>query len=408
MNILKTNKWLQLSLLNFFVVAVLGVLMRYKIGFEFPFFNQKNLQHAHSHFALAAWISQTLMVLMIEAISVHFTSKRQKIYDFVLIINQISAVGMLLSFVGQGYGLFSIAFSSVSLFISLFFSVLYAQDLLKLTQEKSRLWFFAALVFNALSVLGTVNLIYMMVSKNLDQHSYLASVYWYLHFQYNGWFFFASMGLFSYFLKGETQFGLPSFLFWIWAVSCVPAFGLSVLWMQLNDLAFWVVVLAGLAQLGAWLAFLAHVFRLKLKIGAVAKFLLFFVGIALSVKWSLQAASVIPALSKLAFGFRPIVIAYMHLIFLGIFTMFLISYAYLRGFWKVNRLFYWGLGMLASGVFLNELVLAIQGIASLSYTLVPAVNEILFGVSLLLLLSIALILASQKFVKSYDHSHKSF
>ncbi len=39
--------------------------MRYKIGFEFPFFNQKNLQHSHSHFAFAGWVSHTLMTLMV-------------------------------------------------------------------------------------------------------------------------------------------------------------------------------------------------------------------------------------------------------------------------------------------------------------------------------------------------------
>ncbi len=34
--------WLKFSLLNLCLVAALGVLMRYKIGFEFPFFNQKH------------------------------------------------------------------------------------------------------------------------------------------------------------------------------------------------------------------------------------------------------------------------------------------------------------------------------------------------------------------------------
>ena len=57
--------WLKFSLINLLIVALLGLLMRYKIGFEFPFFNQKNLQHSHSHFAFAGWISHTLMVLMV-------------------------------------------------------------------------------------------------------------------------------------------------------------------------------------------------------------------------------------------------------------------------------------------------------------------------------------------------------
>jgi hypothetical protein len=41
----KASFWLKIALFNLFFVAVLGLLMRYKIGFEFPFLNQKNLQH---------------------------------------------------------------------------------------------------------------------------------------------------------------------------------------------------------------------------------------------------------------------------------------------------------------------------------------------------------------------------
>lgn len=60
-----TKFWLKFSLINLFLVAFLGLIMRYKIGFEFPFFDQKFLQHSHSHFAFSGWISHTLMVLMV-------------------------------------------------------------------------------------------------------------------------------------------------------------------------------------------------------------------------------------------------------------------------------------------------------------------------------------------------------
>lgn len=57
--------WLKFSIVNLFFVTYLGTLMRYKIGFDFPLFVQKNLLHSHSHFAFTGWISHTLMVLMI-------------------------------------------------------------------------------------------------------------------------------------------------------------------------------------------------------------------------------------------------------------------------------------------------------------------------------------------------------
>jgi hypothetical protein len=47
------------------------------------------------------------------------------------------------------------------------------------------------------------------------------------------------------------------------------------------------------------------------------------------------------------------------------------------------------------GVFLNELVLAIQGIASFSYFPIKYINEILFVVSLILFLGSIMIVYSQ-------------
>jgi hypothetical protein len=38
--------WLKFSLINLLIVALIGLLMRYKIGFEFPFLDQKHLQHS--------------------------------------------------------------------------------------------------------------------------------------------------------------------------------------------------------------------------------------------------------------------------------------------------------------------------------------------------------------------------
>ena len=54
--------WLKLSLISLLTVGLLGVLMRYKICYELPFVDQKHTQHAHSHFAFAGWVTQTLMV----------------------------------------------------------------------------------------------------------------------------------------------------------------------------------------------------------------------------------------------------------------------------------------------------------------------------------------------------------
>ena len=49
-----------------------------------------------------------------------------------------------------------------------------------------------------------------------------------------------------------------------------------------------------------------------------------------------------------------------------------------------------------AGVFLNELVLAVQGIASFSYTVIPFANEFLFIVAALIFSGIFILVLSQR------------
>ena len=118
------------------------------------------------------------------------------------------------------------------------------------------------------------------------------------------------------------------------------------------------------------------------------KYLIIFISFALSAKFLLQLGSTVPAISKLAFGFRPIVIAYLHLILLAIISLFLLLYIYANKFIVISKKTILGLILFSIGVVLNEVVLGVQGIASLSYTMIPFINEALFGIALLLFVSI--------------------
>ena len=63
---------------------------------------------------------------------------------------------------------------------------------------------------------------------------------------------------------------------------------------------------------------------------------------------------------------------------------------------SVNKLTTMALGLFTIGVLLNEIVLAIQGVAAFGYIVVKYVNGILFSISLLLLLGAVLMLLSQR------------
>jgi hypothetical protein len=85
----------------------------------------------------------------------------------------------------------------------------------------------------------------------------------------------------------------------------------------------------------------------------------------------------------------------LHLVLLAVISLFILSYLYTFKLIAVNRLTTVAFSFFVVGVFLNELVLAIQGVAAFGYIVVKYVNEILFGVSLILLLGALLIVLSQ-------------
>ena len=395
----KTSFWIRFSILNLLFVAFLGLLMRYKIGFEFPLLNQKNLQHSHSHFAFAGWVTHTLITLIIAFLQKHDTLNKIafKKYNLILIGNLICSYVMLFSFIIQGYGAISITFSTLSIFVSYWFAYVFFKDYKLLeTSSVAIKWFKAALFFNVISSLGTFALAYMMATKNIHQNEYLASIYYYLHFQYNGWFFFACMGLLLEYLKvtnHSNRIYSHSFtaLFW----SCIAGYFLSVLWLELPIWIYTITALSAIIQVIFWYFLFKTILKenklLLINLPGYLKYLVLFIGLALSLKFLLQLGSTIPAVSKLTFGFRPIVIAYLHLILLAIISLFLLFYIYANDFISVNKKTILGLILFSIGVVLNEVVLGIQGIASFSYTLVPFVNEFLFGIAMLLFISIFLI-----------------
>lgn len=386
---LNLSYWIKFSLFNLFLVATLGLLMRYKIAFELPFIHQKNILHSHSHFAFSGWVSQTLIVLMVHYLSKQNNSINIEKYKKIFIANLVCAYIMLFSFIYQGYGLISILFSTLSIFVSFWFAIIYFKDLKMVSDnELAKSWFKAALFFYVISSFGTFALAFMMATKNLPQDFYLSSIYFYLHFQYNGWFWFACMGLFMNQLISNISIEKANKTIFTWFfISCIPAYLLSVLWLELPIWVYSLAVLSAILQILAWLKFMKIIIPNFIKNFTLAPFFKWiYISIisCVSIKFLLQFGSTIPLVGKLAFGFRPIVIAYLHLVLLAIISGFLLIYLFTNKLVIQNNSIKKALALFIIGVFLNELVLAVQGIASFSYTLIPYVNEMLFGIAIIL------------------------
>ncbi len=391
--------WIKISIINLLVVSILGVCLRYKILYTLPFIDQKHLLHSHSHFAFTGWITQTLMVLIVAFMSRKLEKDLFKKYHLLVLLNLIAAWGMLITFILQGYGTFSITFSTTSIFIGYAFSFFAWKDLNKILDEAvTVLWLKVALLSSAISSLGAFALAYMMATKTIHQNWYLSAQYFFLHFQYNGWFFFTCMGLLSsHFLKPYIDTKKLALIFYLFAFALIPAFFLSVLWMKLPLAIYLLIVLAATAQVMAWLFLLFQIKKNFLSITRVLKNklinkLLIVVLIAITIKIFLQFGSIHPALSDLAFGFRPIVIGYLHLVLLGIISLSLLIYILASNIFIENKLIQKGIFFFAIYIIINEILLMLQGVAALDYIIIPYINEALLLTAILLFLSISILL----------------
>jgi hypothetical protein len=239
-----------------------------------------------------------------------------------------------------------------------------------------------------------------MANKIQHPSWFLASTYYFLHFQYNGWFFFSCMGLLSEHLKGGISFSLQKKIFWLFALACIPAYFLSALWLPLPVGVYIIVVLAAAAQLLGWILLLKAIIQNNpqafANLRSKTKWLFIFSAIALSIKLILQLGSTIPFLSKLAFGFRPVVIGYLHLMFLGVISLFIIGFCRMNKFITTTKTGDGGIITFVLGIILNEILLLVQGLSYMNYINVPYVNELLLGAAVCMFLGILLLNAGLK------------
>jgi hypothetical protein len=390
------TKYFRYSVISLFIVAVLGTLMRYKIAFSFPYFDQKNLLHAHSYFAFSGWISHFLYCGLASIILKYITTKR---YNILITANLVCATGMLVSFAIKGYNITSIIFSTCGILVGLLFAIQLIGDWRKVKEEHpSKNWSIAAVALNIIASAGPLFLAYMIFSHTTTHKTYLGSVYYYLHFQYSGWFFFASMAMIVERIQNKTSILNKYFL--VFAITVIPTFFLSILWANLPMWLYAITVAATFVQLIAWYHLLYKYFKdvnhyLKENFPSWVRLLCYSAILAISIKFLLQAISVIPSLSQLVFGIRPIVIAYLHLVLLGVYTLFFLAYLVMNNYLKQKPIIKKATMAFLTGVILNELLLGIQGFAAFFYIPIPYVNLLLLLAAFVLLISAGTLMVSQ-------------
>lgn len=368
-------------------------------GVNFKFF-----LHAHSHVAFLGWVYIALFVL-ITGLFLPAEKADSRNYRIQLWLTHLSVLGMLFSFPVQGYAAVSISFSTLHIFLSWYFSWKIYKDTRGPDIPNIALQcIWAALFFLSISAIGPFSLGPIMAKGGSGGTWYNLAIYYYLHFQYNGWFTLAILGILFRVLDLHSvsySRGLARKAFINIAVACVPAYLLSALWTQPSA---WVYIIAGMAallqligllQLLALLRPIRH--TLRLKVPAWVYLLLCIALAAFVIKIVLQLASALPYLAKLAYTLRNFIIGYLHLVLLGFVSCFLLGiFLWLGVFTYKRAAARTGLVLFLTGFFSSEALLFGQGIlfwAGEGY--IPFYTPLLAGLSALMPLGVLLLLFSQ-------------
>ncbi|MBS1586768.1 MAG: hypothetical protein JSS82_14625 [Bacteroidetes bacterium] len=363
--------WVKICLIHLCIVAFLGTLLRSKILFSLPWIDFKNLVNAHSHFAFGGWVTLVLMVLMICDLLPNAASS-QKVYQWILGGIVFNAWGMLLSFPFEGYAFFSILFSTLFIFVTYIFSYVFIRDILKAPVGKTvKLLAVSSLICLVLSSIGPFTLAYLLASKSGNFLLYKDSIYTYLHFQYNGFFTLSVFSILFWRLtssvSAETNRKLHQFAVAL-CVSILPSVFLSYLW-QYPENTVRIIAIIGVASLLACVIFFARIFlsvhKYFLKKDPLIRILGTLSLIAFTLKLLLQSGTIIPSLGNAVFGNRPVIIGFLHLVFLGFVSLFALAYLLQNGLLQNDKITRIALAIFAAGVIGNELVLMTQGLGGM-------------------------------------------
>lgn len=356
------RSWINWALGFFFIAALVGLLMRAFPLWEIPYFDYRNLLHTHSHIALLGW--GFLMVTGGIVFSLAKNKAEIRRFGWLFVAAIISILGMLFSFPFQGYGGYSIAFSSLHVFVSYGFVYQIHRLLRKVESTPGirliRLAIWSQLVSSfGLWALGPVNI------KLGKMHELsLMCVQWFLHFQLNGWLVLGVLGLiFLHFEKKGNRFHWPKYQEAFLVGSLVFTYALAVTWAEPSPLAFWVNSFAVILQFVAYAFFIKPLFvgLQKVPLVPTAKLLIKLAVISLLLKASFQLVLVFPSVAVISYTIRMYVIGFLHLVLLGVMSFGVLGLGIQNSWISNNRLTRIALGFLIAGFTLSELLLFGQG-----------------------------------------------
>jgi len=373
----------RLTLFYFFLIACLGAFLRYFFISPNTYVNFRFLVHTHSHVALLGWGFNAMFIL----VSIYFDHWNSKI-KIIFWLLQVCVAGMLFTFPFQGYAGFSITFSTLHILITYYYSWLIIKER-DITITYSGRFLKLGLLYFVLSTLGPFLLAIFMVKGMRDTYWYDLSIYFYLHFQYNGWFVLVIMALLlqSVELSGIC---LPEkkvkTVFYLVGLTVLPEFILSVLWLDPGVVWHQVNGIISIVQVVGILLFINVLYKPIMVIKpSFKRNLLWILVVVLLLKSIGEFVPSFSAVARFVFNQRGFPMAYLHLIFIGFLSIGIIFFFIQSKILRINWILKGGIVVLFTGFIISEMLLVFQPmVVPLGLHLPMNIDEGLFYSSVLM------------------------
>jgi hypothetical protein len=365
-------KWVDLSILGLCIVALSGLVLRSKIVFPLPFVNYNHLLEAHSHFNFGGWITLALLILLINEL-LPAPVNRRRTYQWLLGGIAISAWGMLVAYYVGGNSTLATALSTFFIFLTYVVGWIFIRDArkAKLTTPVMLLAI-SAIVCLILSSSGPFLITYILWTKTFDAILYRDALFTYLHFQYNGFFTLSVFALLFHHFGQHTDTRARKEIYRFAVALCVsviPSLFLSYLWQDPNPF------LRGIA-IGGSLLLLVTLFCFVRAAGSLRncyrrerpeiRFLTLLSLGSFVLKLFLQTFTIFPVIGNAIFGNRPTIMGFLHLVFLGFVSLFILAYFTNKGLLDGTKKFTRAaLLVFAVAILLNEGLLITQGLTTM-------------------------------------------
>jgi hypothetical protein len=401
----KAQKWFKIALFYLLLIALLGVIMRLKFVVTLSLFNFNYLLHSHSHTAMLGWVYTALFTAFLYSF-LPTNVFDNKSYNQLFRLTQIAIAGMFVTFILQGYGAYSISFSTLHIILSYWFIIKFIRDAKSnyagAAIPLSLKFIFAGLFFLFLSTLGPWGLAVLSSKIKPGSELYARAIYFYLHFLYNGFFTFSLLGLWIKPIDTEINRYNKTLInsgFWALAVITIPAYFLSLLGSDISDGVRLLAVISAFVQLFGCAVFIFIIFTHKnkmiLPLSKPGKFLFYLSIISLSLKFVLQLITIFPIFTNAAFLFRDIIMGYIHLVMLGFMTTGILAWFEHEKIINLNgKMAGSGIIIFFSGFLISEILLFSQILITYINLSVIPYQLVLFPAALLMLTGAALLFTS--------------